>query len=40
MVIRGGDVKQAYGQAQWPDHLKKVLSRVPSGYRMYANGKT
>ena len=40
MTIRGGDVKQAYGQAKWPAHLKKVLSRVPAGYRMYEGGKT
>jgi hypothetical protein len=40
MIIRGGDVKQAYGQAKWPSHLKKVLSRVPSGYKMYDRGKT
>ena len=40
MTIRGGDVKQAYGQAKWPPHLKKVLARVPGGYRMYEGGKT
>ena len=40
MTIRGGDVKQAYGQAKWPSHLKKVLARVPSGYKMYDGGKT
>jgi hypothetical protein len=40
MTIRGGDVKQAYGQAKWPPHLKKVLARVPAGYRMYEGGKT
>ena len=40
LIIRGGDVKQAYGQAKWPAYLKKVLSRVPAGYRMYEGGKT
>ncbi len=40
MTIRGGDVKQAYAQAHWPQQLKKVLSRLPSGYKMYFDGKT
>ena len=24
----------------WPEHLKKVLSRIPSGYKMYDGSKT
>ena len=33
--ITGGDVKQAYGLAAWPKHLKKLLGRMPQGYDMY-----
>ena len=39
-VIRGGDVKQAYVQGEWPKHIKKVLAHVPAGYNKYYNGKT
>ena len=37
-IIRGGDVKQAYSQANWPMTVKKVLSHIPCGYNKYYNG--
>ncbi|MGB0243952.1 MAG: reverse transcriptase domain-containing protein [Candidatus Nanopelagicales bacterium] len=40
LVIHGCDVKQAYGKAKWPAHLKKALARVPMGYDKYYDGQT
>ena len=31
-VIGGGDVKVAYPQGKWPEHIKKAISRMPFGY--------
>ena len=25
-TIRGGDIRQAYTQAKWPEHLRKALA--------------
>ena len=38
LVIRGGDVIQAYTLAAWPTHLKKALTRMPTGYEEVING--
>ena len=38
LVIRGGDVIQAYTLAAWPTHLKKALARMPTGYEEVING--
>ena len=35
----GGDVKQAYKQAKWPEHLKKLLARMPAGYKQFFDGQ-
>ena len=37
-VVKFGDVKQAYGQAEWPANLAKVLARIPMGYKRFYNG--
>ena len=38
LVIRGGDVTQAFSQGDWPDHVKKVYARMPDGYNAYYKG--
>ena len=38
MVIRGGDVKQAYTQAVWPEGMRKTLAHMPDGYEKYYDG--
>jgi hypothetical protein len=38
LVIRGGDATQAYGQADWPTHVKKLLAAMPAGYHKYYDG--
>ena len=38
LIIRGGDVTQAFSQGAWPDHIKKVYARMPDGYNAYYNG--
>ena len=37
-VVKFGDVKQAYGQAEWPANLAKVLARIPMGYKRFYDG--
>ena len=39
LTIMGGDVKQAYKQAKWPEHLKKLLARMPAGYKQFFDGQ-
>ena len=39
LTIRGGDVRQAYLNGDWPEYLKKVLGHMPHGYNKYYNGK-
>lgn len=38
-TIRGGDVKQAFVQGEWPEHIKKVLAHMPAGYNKHYDGK-
>ena len=37
-TIRGGDIRQAYTQAKWPEHLKKALADLPFGYQKWRDG--
>jgi hypothetical protein len=39
LVIRGGDATQAYGQADWPASIKKLLAGMPCGYNRYYDGQ-
>ena len=38
LIIRGGDVTQAFCQGEWPTNVKKVLARMPDGYNTYYHG--
>eukprot|EP00966_Prymnesium_polylepis_P147331 3403132-Prymnesium_polylepis.1 len=37
-TIRGCDLKQAYLQADWPAHQKKVKAHMMHGYQKHHNG--
>jgi hypothetical protein len=37
-TIRGCDLKQAYLQGIWPEHLKKVTAHMMHGYQKYHDG--
>ena len=38
LIIRGGDVRQAYTLGDWPAQLRKVLAHMPQGYRRFYDG--
>jgi hypothetical protein len=38
MRIRGGDITQAYAQADWPAGMRKLHSHMPSGYHTHYDG--